>query len=152
MANTLKNIWENLWFQAKCFFKSHDLSQRIQIILMILPFLLGWISLAFVVPKIIDFIAFFFSILALVYYIWYWRYAELYMEIWEKYMVLYHDIEMYFKTAKNYSVTKVKYFTDSSNSINNSKKPPIHWWAKSRVDRIIDKEMKYWNQKKVWRK
>lgn len=68
LKKQLQNIWENLAFQSKMFFKSYDSSINWQILLMILPMWLTLVSFylnGWDWAKILDYISFWLSILAM---------------------------------------------------------------------------------------
>lgn len=151
LKKQLQNIWENLWFQTKIFFKSHDLSIRIQFILLLLPLILTLISFYYDWNKILDYFSFWFSIFALVYYLYFWKNTELYMSWWEDYLVLYKEVENYFKSKWDYDENIVNDFIKKQNKLwKDNKKPTTHLFAKKWVDKTIEEEMKYWNEKVVW--
>ncbi len=148
----LQNQWENVWYNAKMFFKSHDITQRMQIVLLFLPTTLWVISLAMDGVKILDVISLITSIFALVYFIYYWKNQELFMEWWEKYLDLYHEIESYFKTNNTYEKIKLDEFMNKISSLNNQRKPSYHMFMKGWVEKTINKEMTYANEDKPWYK
>lgn len=152
LKKLLQNQWENVWFNAKMFFKSHDLSQIIQFSLLSLPFVLWIISLSCCEWfKILDILSLILSVFALIYFINYWKNQELFMEWGEKYMELYHEIETYYKGG-NYSHEQIQVLKDKISVLNREKKPAYHIWAKKIVDKTMDKEMKYANEEKPWYK
>lgn len=147
----LQNIWENLWFQAKIFFKSHDLSIGIQFSLLVLPLLLSIASFYLGGVKLFDYLSFTFSILALAYYWYFWKNSELYMSWWEKYLTIYKKTENLYRSTKKISKEDVKWLNIMEESLCLDKnKPATHPFAKIWVDLTIEKEMKYWNEKVVW--
>lgn len=150
LKKLLQNQWENIWFNAKMFFKSHDITQRLQIMLLFLPTALWVISLALDGLKLLDVISLIISIFALVYFIYYWRNQELFMEWWEKYLELYHEIETYYKSNAEYSEAKIEQFKKWISLLNNQKKPTYHMFVKWWVERTMDKEMTYANEDKPW--
>lgn len=148
----LQNQWENAWYNAKMFFKSHDITQRLQFILLFLPSALWVISLALDWLKFLDVISLIFWIFALVYFIYYGKNQELFMEWWEKYLDLYHEIESYFKANKIYEENKIEEFKSKISILNKEKKPNYHIFVKNLVENTIDKDMTYANEEKPWYK
>jgi hypothetical protein len=147
----LQNIWENLAFQSKIFFKSHDLSIYIQFSLLWIPLFLTLISFYCSGIKILDYFSFSLSVLALLYYCYFWKNAQLYMSWWEEYLSLYKQVENYFRWQSEYDDKIINKFILSQNKLwKDSNKPNIHFYAKKWVDKTIEKEMKYWNEKVVW--
>lgn len=152
LKQSLQNQWQNTWFNAKMYFKSHDLAQIIQFTLLFLPPTFGILSLAYWWIKILDTLALIFSIFALVYFINYWKNQESFMEWGEKYLDIYHEIETYYKSSEKYDSKVIKNFNDKISELNKEKRPEYHIFAKVRVDKKMDKEMTYWNEKKPWYK
>lgn len=151
LKKQLQNIWQNLWYQSKMFFKSHDLSIRIQFILLLLPLLLTLISFYLSSNKLLDYFSFWFSIIALWYYLYFWKNTELYMSWWEEYLSLYKNVESYFKSEETYDKNIISKFIDEQNKLwKDNRKPNIHFFTKKWVDKTIDEEMKYWNEEVVW--
>lgn len=148
----LQNLWENVWYNAKMFFKSHDITQRLQFILLFLPSALWVISLAMDWIKILDIIILILWIFALVYFIYYGKNQELFMERWERYLELYHEIESYFKLNKIYEEDKIEELKLKISLLNKEKKPNYHIWVKNWVENTINKEMTYANEEKPWYK
>jgi len=71
------------------------------------------------------------------------------MERWEKYIVLYHSIENYYKQNETYDQVTIKQFESKQNELNLSKsKPNYHIFVKNRVEKTIDWEMIYRNEDK----
>ena len=158
LKQQLQNIWENLAFQSKIFFKSHDIAIITQILLLSLPliltlfsFYLSWCEWSNL-SRTLDYFAFWTSIIALVYYTYFWKNSELYKSWWEKYLVIYKEVENYFKTNKeSYKKEDIENFIKKQNKIwVDLNKPNIHLLSKKLVDRTIEKEMKYWNEDVVW--
>ncbi len=153
----LQNIWENLAFQSKMFFKSHDLAIIIQIISLGIPIILTLISFYLSwwewtnISKILDYLSFWISVIAIVYYTYFWKNTELYKYWWEKYLVIYKEIENYFKTTEEYTKEEIEKFVNKQNIVSlDLNRPNLHIWSKIWVDNVIDKEMKYWNEDVVW--
>lgn len=147
----LQNIWENLWYQCKIFFKSHDLAIRIQFFLLLIPLLLTLVSFYQSWNKMLDYLSFGCSILALVYYSYFWKNTELYKSWWEKYLVLYKEVENYFKLNSTYEINKIEGFIEKQNQLwLDNNKPNTHFLSKYWTDLVLEKEMKYWNEEKVW--
>ncbi|EKD44781.1 MAG: hypothetical protein ACD_71C00007G0003 [uncultured bacterium (gcode 4)] len=149
LENLIQNRWQNLALQHKSFFKSHDLSLFIQIGLLITPILLSLWSLTYDGPKYLDFIAMCLSIFALIYFINYWKNQELYMEWWEKYLVMYKEIETAYK-QRGFTTDWLLEFDVRLNILNTLKKPPFHVWAKVWADHVVRKETMYANENKPW--
>lgn len=151
LKKQLQNIGENLGFQTKIFFKSHDLTSGIQFTLLWLPLLLTLLSFYYGWNKVLDYISFWFSIFALLYYCFFWRNTALYMSWGESYLVLYKEVENYFKSESEYSEDIINNFIKRKNELwQDSNKPNVHFWAKRWVDKTINEEMKYWNEDVVW--
>lgn len=153
----LQNIWENLAYQTKGYFKSHDLAERFQISLLLLPIILTLISFYFSwyawtnISKILDYLGFWISLIAIIYYTYFWKNTELYMSWGEKYLALYKEVENYFKWNSQYESSIIQDFIERQNQLwLDNNKPNIHFWAKKWTDRVIEKEMKYWNEDVVW--
>jgi len=147
----LQNVWENLGYQTKIYFKSHDLAERIQFSLLLLPLILTLISFYLSSNKILDYMSFWFSILALVYYSYFWKNTELYMSWWEKYLLLYKEVESYFKLNTDYDSNKIKEFIKKQNKLWIDKnRPNNHFFSKKWTDIVLEKEMKYSNEKIIW--
>lgn len=149
LSRLIQNKGENLAIQHKMFFKSHDLSLFIQISLLAVPILLSLYTLAYWGVKALDFLAMALSIVALVYFINYWKNQELYMEWWEKYLLLYKEIETYYKKW-DFSEDWIEEFDQKINEVNCLKKPASHFWAKLWTDRVVEKETTYSNETQPW--
>ena len=150
--NHLQNIWENTWYNAKMYFKSHDLSQIIQLTLLFVPVALSIISLSCSWMKLLDIISTILSVFALVYFIWFWKNQELFMECGEKYLELYHRIENYYKNNNTYDNWIIEDFNKELSDLNIQKRPEYHIFAKIWVEKTIDKEMTYSNENHPWYK
>lgn len=157
----LQTIGENLAQTSKQFFKSHDLSIWLQILLILVPMALSLISIylwgesnsasyASLIKKL-DFLSFFFSILSLSYYVFYWRNTELYKDWWERYLVLYKKVEHYYRSWWPYTNTEITVFVNEQNNlVSDNTKPIFHIFSKLWTDWVLEKEMKYANEKVVW--
>lgn len=153
LRKIIQNQWQNVGLTAKIYFKSHDLVMCIQPLLLIVPFVFGVISLCSKDwNKFLDASGLVLSFFALVYFITFGKNQELFKEWWEKYLVLYHEIETYYKKTSSGDFTKeeVDMFTTKINSLNEQKRPEVHWFAKKWADSVIDKEMTYSNEKQPW--
>lgn len=149
----LQNIWENAWYNAKMYFKSHDLSQIIQLTLLFIPVALSIVSLSFSWVKLLDIVSTILSLFALVYFIWFWKNQELFMEWGEKYLELYHRIETYYKSyTSTYDNWIIEDFNKELSALNIQKRPEYHIFAKIWVEKTIDKEMTYSNESHPWYK
>lgn len=146
----LQTIGENLWFQSKMFFKSFDLSIFLQITLMVSPFILSLISITYDWYKTLDVISLFLWFLSVVYYLWYWQYTKLYSQRWEKYLILYKEVENYYRSNKTYNKNQINIFVKKQNELWELDKPNTHIFSKIWVDKTIENEMKYWNEKIIW--
>lgn len=145
----LQNFWENVWYNAKMFFKSHDITKITQFLLLFLPAALWTISLSLSNDfKILDIISAILWIFALAYFIYYGKNQELFMEWGEKYLDLYHEIEVYYKNNNSYDKEKIEEFRKKIWTINQEKKPEYHFFAKARVEKVMDKEFTYQNENK----
>jgi len=152
-SNVLQNLWENTGYNAKMFFKSHDITIRMQFSLLFLPTVLWIISLSLCEGcKILDVISAILWILALVYFIYYGKNQELFMAWGEKYLNLYHEIESYYKNNNSYDKQIIEDFKDRISVLNQEKKPEYHFCAKVRVKKVMDSEFTYQNEKKPWYK
>ncbi len=155
----LQNIWENLAYQSKIFFKSYDLSIWIQIMLLWLPILVTVISFYLSsktdtfsrITHLLDYISFTLSILALIYYAYFWKNTELYKSWWENYLVLYKEVENYFKINSVYSTDEIERIVKKQNDLwIDVNKPNKHFLSKYWTDWVIENEMRYANEKDVW--
>ena len=157
----LQTTGENLAQTAKQYFKSHDLSIWIQIWLILIPLILSLISIYLWGEsssdkysswiKILDFISFFCSILALVYYVFYWRNTELYKNWWERYLSLYKKVENYYRSWWPYDANIIQSFiNEQDNLLLDNSKTSFHIFAKVWTDRVLEKEMKYGIEDVVW--
>lgn len=151
IKSSLQNVGENLAYQTKCYFKSHDLAIFIQILLLSIPITLSLYSFYLGWSKCLDYISFWFSVLSLVYYMYFGKNTELYKIWWEKYLILYKKAENYFKNNSNYKKTEIdKLLKLQNNLAQDSNKPSIHVLSKWWTDKVLEKEMKYANEKHVW--
>ncbi|MDD3119814.1 MAG: hypothetical protein PHF46_00185 [Candidatus Gracilibacteria bacterium] len=154
----LQNIGENLAHQSKIYLKSHDLSIFLQLSLLSIPLILTLISFYLSgcstidnLSKILDYFSFGISILALIYYVYFGKNTELYRSWGEKYLVLYKEVENYFKLNLNYEVSIIESFIEKQNQLGlDNNKPNIHFCSKKWTDKVIEKEMKYGNEDVVW--
>lgn len=154
LKKQLQNIWENLAFQSKMFFKSYDSSINWQILLMILPMWLTLVSFylnGWDWAKILDYISFWLSILAMVWYMFFWKNTELYKEYWEKFLQFYKEVENYYKTKEEYNANDINNFIEQQKILNTEQyKPSVMPWLHSKVAKKIEKEMGYANESVVW--
>ncbi len=74
------------------------------------------------------------------------------MEWGEKYLDLYHKIELYYKGNESYSREKIEEFKQKMTMLNQQKKPEYHVFAKLWVEKVMDTEFTYQNEKKPWYK
>ena len=155
----LQNIWENLAYQSKIFFKSYDLSIWIQIILLWLPILITIVSFYLSskadtfseITNLLDYISFTLSILALIYYAYFGKNTELYKSWWENYLVLYKEVENYFKINSVYTTDEIEKIVKKQNDLCiDVNKPNKHFLSKYWTDMVIENEMKYANEKNMW--
>lgn len=147
----LQNQWENTWYNAKMFFKSHDITKITQFSLLFLPTALWIISISICNGfKILDIISVILWVFALAYFIYYGKNQELFMEWGEKYLDLYHEIESYYKNNDSYNKEKAEEFKQKISILNQEKKPQYHFFAKIRVEKVMDKEFTYQNEEKPW--
>lgn len=152
LSRLIQNKGENLAIQHKMFFKSHDLSSYIQILLLALPILFSLYSLVYWWDrgmKNLDFFSMAISIMALIYFMNYWKNQELYMEWGEKYLILYKEIETYFKKW-DLSEVWIQDFDLRLNELNCLKKPAFHIWSKLWTDLVVEKETTYSNESHPW--
>lgn len=155
LKRILQNQWENVGLSAKIYFKSHDLSKWAQPLLLFIPSLLSIISLGCDWIVFLDVASIIFSFFALIYFIYFGKNQELFMEWWDKYLVLYHEIETYYKKNKQswmFEEAKIDEFKDKITDLNQQKRPEIHWWAKIWADKRMEKEMTYANEDTPWYK
>lgn len=154
LKKQLQNIWENLAFQSKMFFKSHDSSIKWQIWLLILPMWLTLISFylnGWCCAKMLDYISFWLSNLAMIWYMFFWKNTELYKEYWEKVLQLYKEVENYYKTKEEYNANDINNFIEQQKILNTGQyKPSVVPWSYAKVVKTIEKEMGYANESVVW--
>jgi len=149
LSKVLQNYWENAGYNAKMFFKSHDITIRLQFFLLLLPTVLWIISLSICNGcKVLDIISSILWIFALVYFIYYGKNQELFMEWGERYLDLYHKIESYYKNNASYDQQRIEDFKEKMSVLNQEKKPEYHFFAKFWVEKVMDKELTYQNEKK----
>ena len=151
LKKLLENKGENAIFQWKMFLKSYDITRITQFLLLFIPSVL-WICSLFskwdtIIIDSISLILWFFS---LAYFIYYWSFQESYKEWGEKYMSIYHKFENYYKLETEFNKNEIDNIIHELNLLNEQKKPWFHFFAKWYVDRTIEKEAKYWNEKKPW--
>ncbi len=151
LKSDLQNVWENLAYQTKCFFKSHDIAVNMQQLLLSGPIILTIISFYMWGFKLLDYISFTLSIMALCYYIYAGKNTELFKAWWEKYLVLYKETEQYFKLNSSYDEGKINQIVKKQNELwMDNSKPNIHIFSKYWTDKVIEKEMTYGNESVVW--
>ena len=152
LKKLLQNIWENLAWQSKILLKSSSVSNNIQILLLLIPMLLWLFSFYFNGIKLLDYISYFISILAIIYYTYFWRNTEFYRSYWEKYLFLYKEVESYYKLKKSiYDKEDILKFRKLEGELNlDLNKPFAHPFIKWLVSKTIEKEIKYSNEEKLW--
>lgn len=147
----LQNQWENAWYNAKMFFKSHDITKITQFSLLFLPTALWIISISICNGfKMLDIISAILGVFALAYFIYYGKNQELFMEWGERYLDLYHEIESYYKNNDPHNKEKTEEFRQKISILNQEKKPQYHFFAKIRVEKAMDKEFTYQNEETPW--
>jgi hypothetical protein len=70
------------------------------------------------------------------------------MEWGERYLDLYHKIESYYKNNASYDQQRIEDFKEKMSVLNQEKKPEYHFFAKFWVEKVMDKELTYQNEKK----
>ena len=65
-------------------------------------------------------------------------------------MTIYHKFENYYKWNSVYNKDEIDVIVNELNDLNEQKKPWCHFLAKLYVDKTIEKETKYWNEKWPW--
>ena len=69
----------------------------------------------------------------------------------EKYLILYKELENYFKLNTKYDSKKLEEFIKKQNNLwIDNNRPNNHFFSKRWTDKVIEKEMKYWNENVVW--
>ncbi len=150
MKNAIQQLWESLAYEAKWFFKSHDLTNFLQFLLLLIPIIIWAITLKYNVNEYIVLSGYLISLFALIYYIYYWKDTQLYKKYWEEYITLYNDVRNTYKMKSEIEQKEIDNFYKKRDKINNECKPSLHPFAKYIVDKTIEKEMKYWNESIVW--
>lgn len=140
---------ENLAYEAKCLLKSHSISIFFQFLLLFIPIIIWTISLNSELSDVWEIIWFLTSILALVYYLFYWKNSQLYKEYGEKYISLHNDLKTYY-IGNNYSEDGLNQYKIQQDLINDKWKPNTHFFSLFIVNLMIEKEMISWNEKELW--
>jgi len=147
----LQRTGQNLWYQAKCFYKSHDLAIRIQFILLIIPLLLTLFSFYLGGVTFIDYLSYAFAILWICYYAYFWKNGELYFNWWDDFLCLYKEVEAHYIGNLWNDDKFLKKIASKEKKMNTcSRKPKIHPIAKFWANKTIWEEMRYDNEKMVW--
>jgi len=149
LKKNIQQKGENLAYEAKCLFKSHSISIFFQFVLLLFPIIIWAFSLKYELCSIWEVIWFLTSILALIYYLFYWKNTQLYKEYGERYISLHNDLKDYY-IGNDYSVNEFNKYKSKHNKINDKWKPNVHFFSLWCVNLTIEKEMLSWNEKTLW--